>query len=340
MKLNDTYSKLFSKYLSGNCTGEEKAAFKDWLKQSPDNQNEYDDYKKVWNYSAMEDHELTVDVEAGWKELNKRIKAFELISVDIQEQKTTFNKKFIYVALRIAAVIILAFGLYYVFNTIKSEQAPINLQYTATDISDHPIVLADGSEIILNKGAKITYPEDFTSDVRKINFEGEAFFNITHNPDKPFIITAGELQIEVLGTSFNFCTCPDGDNMVLYLESGKVQFASINISDGSIIEQLVLMPGQKGVYNKESGMIARSEFSNQNYLAWKTGVLNFEKTPLSEVLCTIGQTYNLKIESDNSFETQCLTARFDNETPESIFETIHTIFGIEYAFDGQTVVFK
>jgi ferric-dicitrate binding protein FerR (iron transport regulator) len=340
LKINDTYSKLFSKYLSGNCSDEEKSSFEAWLMQSPENQAVFDEYKKVWNYSAWENHGLAVDVDAGWKELNKRIEAFELMSVDLHERHTIFNKKFIYIALRVAAVIILAFGLFYVFNTMNTSQAPVNVQYTATDIPELPIVLADGSEITLNKGAQITYPEEFTSDVRKINFEGEAFFNIAPDPEKPFIISAGELQIEVLGTSFNFCTCPDGENMVLYLEEGKVLFASVNTSDGSIREQLVLMPGQKGIFNKENGMIARSEYSNQNYLAWKTGVLNFEKAPLSEVLREIGQTYKLKIESDNSFETQCLTARFDNEAPESIFESLQTIFGIEYEFDGQTVVLK
>ncbi len=217
---------------------------------------------------------------------------------------------------------------------------PVNLQYTATKIAEQPMILADGSEVTLNKGAKISYPEIFTSDTRKINFEGEAFFNISHDPEKPFIINSGELQIEVLGTSFNFCTCPEGDNMVLYLESGKVKFSSINTANGSVREQLVLMPGQKGIYNKINGMISRAEFSNQNYLAWKTGILNFEKTPLSEVFYAIEQTYDLAIKSNNSFEMQCLTARFENETPESIFESLHTIFGIEYTFEGQTVVLK
>ena len=116
-----------------------------------------------------------------------------------------------------------------------------------------------------------------------------------------------------------------------------MRFSSINREDGTIREQLILMPGQKGVYDKTSGMITKSQFENKNHMAWKTGVLEFEKTPLNEVISSIEQTYKINVVSDRSFENLSLTARFDNETPESIFKSIQTIFGIEYEIDGDTV---
>jgi len=338
LKEHDKYVKLFSKYLSGNITDQEQLAFEAWLKQSPDHQMEYDDFKRVWSYTALDNTGFTFDVDAGWKELNLRIKAVESLSTDIKEHKTVFSKQFLYIATRVAAILVIAFGLYFIFNSIKTDKKPLNLEYTALEIPTQPITLPDGSEIIPNIGATISYPEVFASETRKIDFSGEAYFNIAHNPDKPFIISSGGLQIKVLGTSFNFCTCPEGDHMVLYLESGKVQFSSLNVADGSISEQLILMPGQKGIFNKKSGLISKSEFTNQNFLAWKTGVLVFEKTPLDEVLSAIERTYHLNIEANRSLEAYNLTATFEKETPESIFESIHTIFGIEYAIDGQNVV--
>ena len=311
-----------------------------WLKQAPENQVEFDDFQRVWNYAAIDESKYTIDVDAGWKELNQRIKAIEDIADDIQTQTPIFNKRFLYIAARIAAVLIIAFGIYVVFDGVNNSQEAAHIQLTAGEVAEEPLILSDGTEITLNENAAISYPEVFASDIRRINFEGEAFFNVAHNPDKPFIIESGDLQVKVLGTSFNFCTCPEGDNMVLYLESGKVQFSSINIADGSVKEQLILTPGQKGTYNKKSGLISKSAFKNQNHLAWKTGVLTFEKTPLKEVLCAIEQTYDLNIQTDNSFEACCLTATFENETPESIFESIHTIFGVEYAIEGQNVVIK
>ena len=337
MKEDKKNIELLGKYLSGNCSDREKISIESWLKQSPDNQAVYDQYKQLWNYTSMDKINTTVDVDKGWEELNKRINAVESLSVDIQDGNYIFRNRFIFILSRVAAIVIIAFGLFYLFNNINNQK-PENINYVAAEILEHPLQLKDGSTVYLNKGAKITYPKAFTADNREISFEGEAFFEIAHNPDKPFIISSGELEVEVLGTSFNLCTCPDGDEMILYLESGKVRFSSINAENGTVNEQLILTPGQKGIFNKTDGTICRSEFKNQNYLAWKTGILVFEKTPLNEVLLTIEQTYNIEIVSDKSYEGLSLTARFDNEAPKSIFESLHTIFGIDYSINDQTVI--
>ena len=337
MKEDKKNIELLGKYLSGNCSDEEKISVKNWLKQSPDNQAVYDKYKQLWNYTASDVINTTVDVDKGWEELNRRIKVAEHISVDLLGHKPILGKRFIYALTRVAAVLLIAFGLFYIFNSINNQK-PENINYVADKIHQQPVQLEDGSMVYLNKGAKITYPKTFTAESRKISFEGEAFFEIAHNPDKPFIISSGELEVEVLGTSFNLCTCPEGEEMILYLESGKVRFSAVNTENGAINEQLILLPAQKGIFNKTNGTVCRSEFENQNYLAWKTGVLVFEKTPLNEVLSTIGQTYNMEIVSDKSYEGLSLTARFDNEAPESIFESLRTIYGIDYSINDQTVL--
>ena len=336
MKEDNKYNELLRKYLSGNCSDGEKALVEEWLKQSPDNQIVYDDYKQLWNYTAIDNTNSVVDVDKGWEELNRRIRVAESISIDILDRKHILRKRFIYILTRVAAVFLVAFGLFYIFNSINSQK-PESINYVAAEIPEQALQLEDGSKVYMNKGAKITYPESFTSNNRKISFEGQAFFEVAHNPDKPFIISSGELEIEVMGTSFSFCTCTEGNEMVLHLESGKVRFSSINTGNRIVKEQLILMPGQMGIYSKENGTICRSEFENQNYLAWKTGVLEFKKTPLPEVFDVLERTYKLRIISDKSIEDLSLTACFDNETPESIFESLHTIFGITYTINDQTV---
>ena len=340
MKNRNQHIELFGKYLSGNCSDEERTIVENWLNQSPDSQAAYDEYKQVWKFSGVNISDELVDVDKGWNELNKRITAFESIKEELQADRFTINKKLVYTFVRIAAVFILAFGIFFLMNTLKTEQQIATVHYTASEIQDSPIVLADGSQVLLDKDAQISYPETFAAEVRRISFEGNAFFNIAHNPEKPFIITSGEIQIEVLGTSFSFYSCPEADEMILCLESGKVRFSSINIADGSVREQLILTTGEKAVYNKSTKSLVRSEITNQNYMAWKTGILIFEKTPLNEVICAIEQTYNLQIVSDKNMENLLLTARFKNETPENIFESLSTIFGIQYSFNGKTVLLK
>ena len=336
MKEDNNYNELLRKYLSGSCSDEERAFVEEWLKQSPDNQSVYNEYKQLWRYTAINNPNSIVDVDKGWEELNRRIKVAEFISVDLLDRKHILGKRFIYILTRVAAVFLIAFGLFYIFNSIN-HQKPEIINIVAAEILEQPLQLEDGSNVYLNKGAKITYPKTFTADSRKVSFEGEAFFEIVHNPDKPFIISSGELEIEVLGTSFSFCTCSEGDEMVLHLESGKVRFSSINTENGIVKEQLMLIPGQKGIYDKTNGTVCRSEIRNRNYLAWKTGIVVFEKTPLPEVFDVLERTYDLRIISDKSVEDLSLTACFDNETPESIFESLHTIFGITYTINDQTV---
>jgi ferric-dicitrate binding protein FerR (iron transport regulator) len=339
LKEKNKYLELFGKYCSGNCSETERFLFEEELKKSTEFRSEFEEYKKVWNYTGIKKEGNTVlDLDSNWKELNKRINAVETLTQEIFESKFAVSKKIVYTFARIAAVIIFAFGLFFLFNQLNNEQTRTGLTQSVAETQVFPVLLSDGSEVILNKGSRISYPEEFTDGKRMVNFEGNAFFNITPDPEKPFIINSGELQIEVLGTSFNFCTCPESDEMILCLESGKVRFSSINPQSGQIVEQIILTPGQKGMYNKKTGVISRSEIKNQNYLAWKTGLLVFEKTSLDEVLQAIEQNYNLKIISEKSFEDLSLTARFNNETAESIFESLQAIFGIQYTINGQTVI--
>ena len=328
---------LLGKYLSGNCTAEEHKTVQAWINSAPENQAVFEEVQKVWMLSGMDDTQLAVDVDAGWSELNKRIRAVEVLQAEIREEKKQKTRQLSYVFMRVAAVFILIFGFFFLFNHLNKQKNTPSIVYTASEVSEQPFVLADGSEVYLNEDAQITYPEKFNAQTREINFEGEAFFKVAHNAEKPFVIHCGEVEVEVLGTSFDLCTCPDDDQITLYLESGKVRFSSLDKDKGTIREQVILAPGDKAVYDKKTGVICHSQFNGQNYLAWKTGVLTFEKTPLTEVFEALENTYNIQINAADTYDEYTLTARFDHESPKSIFKVLHTIFGINYSMDGQNV---
>lgn len=338
MKDQNKYQELIGKYFSGNCSEEEKTLIERWLSQSPDGLAVFNDFDQIWKVTGLKASiNETLEIEKDWLELNKRIIAVESINEEINAGRFTISKKIFYHTTRIAAVLLIAFGFLFLINQMNRTSVPVTIEYTAANVSQTPLILADGSEVFLNQGAEISYPEAFTGDNRKINFEGDAFFHVAHNPEKPFFITVGSVEIEVLGTEFNLSANPESDEVVLCLETGKVRFSSINKTEGTIEEQVILTPGQKGVFNKKSGLISRAEMNNRNYLAWKTGVLVFDKTSLDEVISSIEQTYNIKVVSNKSLAELFLTARFENEKPESIFESLHTIFGIQYSIEGDTV---
>lgn len=321
-------------YLTGNCSSKEQIMVEQWISMSEENKMLFDEFKLVWGNSDSKHDLFLIDVDKSWNEF----KVLANFKEEIESTKIVSGKKPRNIFLRIssvAAVIMVLFGLYFILN-INSEVK--DLSYTATTTQNNsPVLLPDGSKVIMDKGAKIVYPEQFASDLRNINFKGEAFFEVTSNPEKPMIIASDNIRVKVLGTSFNLSNCDNNDEISVYLEKGKVLFYSIDNTDGSVLEQVVLLPGQKASFSKTTGLISKYNFTNNNHNAWKTGALEFVKAPLSDVIRVLEKTYKIKIDSDKSLDNLLLTAHFKDETPESIFETLQIIYGFSYEIEGDTV---
>jgi transmembrane sensor len=84
------------------------------------------------------------------------------------------------------------------------------------------VQLSDGTDVNLNYGSKIKYPRNFTGSTREIMLTGEGYFNVVHNPDQPFIVKTGKLNIIALGTEFNVQSYPDSPVISTTLVNGKV----------------------------------------------------------------------------------------------------------------------
>ncbi len=325
-------------YISGNCSSDEQKSVELWLKLSQDNMMLHNEFKQVWESTSVINKPFEIDVDNRWEEFKTRAKFDESIITPVNSsQKQLGFKRFFINVTRVAAVIVLLFGLYLMFD--KEQQAD-TLNYTAIAQTDMPLTLPDGTSVACNKGANIVYPEHFSNELREISFMGEAFFNVAHNPLKPMIIATDNVRVKVLGTSFNLCNCINSDEIVVYLESGKILFYSVDSYNGDILEQVILEPGEKGVYNKSTGLITKSEFDGVNHLAWKTGILNFVNAPLSDVVKVLENTYQISITTQLSLDDYILTARYQDETTETILQSLQLIYGFDYQIEGNSVVLK
>lgn len=324
-------------YVTGNCSKKQQESAEQWLNMSNDNMMLFDELKQVWDLTAANNESCLIDINKSWGDFKDRANFNETITVETVKNRKSFSiKSLLSKAARVAALIVIVFGLYLLFD--KGNQVE-TLYYTAAIAqTDSPLVLPDGSNVIMNKGAKIDYPEHFPSDTRYVNFKGEAFFDIAHNPEKPMVIATDNVRVKVLGTSFNLCNCIHTDEIVVYLESGKILFYSVDNTDGSVLEQIILLPGQNGVYNKNTGLITKHQTTNNNHIAWKTGVLEFVKVPLPDVIKVLEKTYRISIKSEISLIDYQLTARFNNETPESVFESLQIIYGLNFKINGNSIL--
>jgi len=330
---------LLVSYLSGNASKEGNVLVKEWISLSDEHRLMFEEFKKVWELSASKLEPLPIDVDQAWEKFKsladfKEDKKPQIKEFQPKKESRLRVNKFVKIFAQVAAVIIVLFGVYFVLGT-QSKIEKLSVTASA-DQKSSPILLPDGSSITMNEGSKIVYPEEFAADVRHINFRGEAYFNVASNPEKPMIIATDNVRVKVLGTSFNLCN-NDNNEISVYLESGKVLFYSVDNTDGTVLEQVILVPGQKAVFNKTTGLISKNEFSGSNFKAWKTGSLDFVNAPLNDVIRVLEKNYKIEVDSDIELDKQFLTASFNNETPQSIFETLQVIYGFDVEIKGNRV---
>jgi transmembrane sensor len=190
-------------------------------------------------------------------------------------------------------------------------------------------ILPDGSQVSLNTNTKINYPKIFTGNTREVSIEGEAFFQVKPNKEKPFIIHAGNAQIKVLGTSFNVNAYAATKSVEVIVETGKVQIIN-NATESNVENELILTPGEKGTLVFLGNSLIKTTNQNPNFLAWKTRNLVFKATSLSEVIENLEKVYKVQILlADPKLSMLLLTAQFNDYPLDFILKVIETTFELE-----------
>lgn len=150
------------------------------------------------------------------------------------------------------------------------------------------VLFQDGSKVHLNSGSRIRYPKQFGLSERRVQLEGEAWFEVAKNRNRPFVVDLSCLDVRVLGTTFDVKAYPGEEAIFVALESGSVELKS------KTLKNLLLKPGEKAFYNRASGRceVARSR-NVAAYSAWRRNVLVFKDAPLLDVMGTLSRTYNI-----------------------------------------------
>ena len=151
------------------------------------------------------------------------------------------------------------------------------------------LIFQDGSRATLNAETRIKYPRKFGFSERKVELEGEAFFEVSPNKDRPFIVDMKDINVKVLGTTFDVKAYATDPDIFVTLETGKVVLAN---NSSSLAH---MKPGEKATYNRKSGVCKISRPENIEHLsAWKKNQIVLNKTPLSEVIATLSRWYNVE----------------------------------------------
>ena len=276
--------------------------------------------KIYWKNMKNSRGEEKVNADKAWEHLKNRLEEDKLIR---SNKEVTFKPAYL---LRIAAAVIilttLTFtGKYIVSNHFLSSKSVVA---TSSVEKNRVIELSDGSFITLNRDSKVSFPDKFNNRKRKVKLLGEAFFEISPETNRPFIIETENGKVTVLGTSFNVITDNSKNEVEVLVESGKVLVVS---KDGT--RSLTIEPGELGVINNNtSSSMVNTDI---NYLAWNTEILIYEGTRLEDVFSDLQRTYNISVEVyNNDILNRQLTSKFDNESSETIIRTICLSFNLRF----------
>jgi len=172
---------------------------------------------------------------------------------------------------------------------------------------EYQLVLADGTKVWLNSDSELSYPVPFVGKERKVTLMGEAYFEVAHNKDVPFIVVTGNQEVEVLGTKFNISSYENDANIITTLVEGKVK-----VSDSNSESERYLMPNEQSVLNRDTDDLKKRKVDVYPFIAWKDGRFVFNNVTLEQFLLKISRWYDVEV----IFEDDSLkTIKFSGDLP-------------------------
>lgn len=288
------------------------------------------------------------DIEAQIAEAGKIVseigtidsrKAFEQVESRIQKQNTTI--RFLNALTRIAAILfipLLVASSWLFYHQPKGATAP--LQFAMQEITSPPgvrsqVVLPDGSNVWLNTESTIKFKVPFDKSTRDISLSGEAYFEVKKNPDAPFIVKSGNVQVKVLGTKFNYKAFAEENNIEVVLAEGKISLNTEGCAKGN---EKTMNPGDRAVFDKTANQTKITNEKIDKYIAWHDGKMIFDETPMPEVALQLGRWYGIEvIIEDPRINKYRITTTFENESLHQVLELLRLSSPISIQYIAATV---
>jgi transmembrane sensor len=350
MALNIPWS-LFGKLLRGDIRQSEQEEIINWRDLSELNRNIYNEIledegiKKILLSGKWEDNTLE------WEKLLTRIKP--------SKNKITITYRKLYLAGASAAAVFIFIFISSVLLVKKVNQKDLQSQQGYTTIFSPrgqrtKVILPDQTNVWLNSESSLRYPVTYNQNIREVYLEGEGFFEVSKNPQKPFYVQTNDLKVKVYGTSFNLKAFPNEKNIEATLIEGKLSVTPFDQS-GSAGKEIFLKPKEKLIYKKftnnqsvntsepskknpdkrdtlvisqekkkkEVNIILEKNINTNKDMLWKDGKLIFNNETFEELAVKLERWYDIKIHfEDEKIKNYKFTGEFSKETADQAMEAL------------------
>ncbi len=273
--------------LHGELSLEEEIEFNQMMLESTHLQD-FEKAKKIYS-TLVETGPVSADGKNySWKKVAYRI--------------TPGRLSWIKASFKYAAIVLLSFTTGYLFQPTKVETGIHYSEIFVPYGEMSQITLSDGTRVLLNSGTTLRFPDKFGENNRTVSVDGEAYFNVTKIPDKPFTVQSDDLNVKVLGTSFNYSAYKEDATASVTLVEGIVE---VQDTTGRTIS--TLLPGHMLTKNNKTNSISTKEVKTEFYSSWSEGKICFDDEPFDQIAKKIERWFNVVIYFENE---QLKTRRF------------------------------
>ncbi|WP_162053176.1 FecR family protein [Pontibacter pamirensis] len=315
-------------------TPERDLIWKTWLQQYPFHRELVEEARQMVLLLSEDEDELhDFELEAMWEQLNQTIREDDprhlgeasVVSLDFWQRNRM-------AAIAASASLLLLLSAFFIYSSLQNN----TVEYATAYGAKRTIQLPDKSVVVLNSNSRISFPHEWSeSEVRFVQLEGEAFFEVTHKEnDQKFVVqTADGVRVEVLGTAFDVSS--RGARSRVVLASGKVR---LNYEQGNEEKQLVMKPGELVEVSGTTASITRKDVRTELYTSWKENKVVFENTSLQEIAAMLEDVYGYEVTmKEASLVDMKLTAHLDDSGVDNILETVSETLGVTIEKQNQEI---
>jgi ferric-dicitrate binding protein FerR (iron transport regulator) len=348
MELDGMDYQLIASYLAGECTAQENEKVEQWICKSQENKKQFQKFRHIWYLSgdAVSSQNIECNLNQEWNELDLQISeenAPSKVKNSNQKRYWSFRNSSIHSGsqqfIRIAAVFLVA-GLFGIFSyqsweqPQQKKQEPVLRQISTDNGQRANLTLSDGTEVMLNADSELELPTQFATDVREVFLDGEAYFKVSKNKEKPFLVHSNKSVIRVLGTAFSVRSYPEDQQVQVVVEEGRVSFEKED-------QEAILNRNDLGILNLSNSTLATRTVEDVDlYMSWREGYLKFKETKLSDVAKALERRYDVRVSfKDQGLKDHLLTAYLKSRSLRNVLDVISTSLEIEYRLHDNTITF-
>ncbi len=332
MKTQD-YTELIARVLANEATPEEKEQFQEWLHSSRENEQTFQEYRRIWDNLVPFEPEHKPDVQSMWAEIEAQLDGNGAYSGQrpgsARRYVPFWQRQSVWVAATLlAAAVVLLF--FYQWLRVSPQEI-----YRTGAGEKQQLILPDQSLVYLNAESEIRYPKHFSDTLRTVFLKGEAFFRVQKS-SVPFEVRTENAAVRVLGTEFDVWARRNITRVVV--REGRVRIASRQMAT---MHPIILQANQMSTVAANQPPTPPETVDADFLIGWLKNRFVFYKTPLSEIVGELERRYNIQIELGSpDLAQRTITGAVEEGSVDSTLKYLCMTLNVSYRFDGEKYIIE